>query len=133
MPLHYGIIAGLSPEASIKSGLAAGLGLALVQPRVPQHPSTLEEVVDTETWGDDSDNSDDVMMPVLLTKVCGPDPEGLEVSELLHAGAGRGAGALVGHLQGQLAALEAATCRPADYSCCSCYLSACWYCHLVSE
>ena len=49
MPLHYGKIAGLSPEASIESGLAAGLGLALVQPRVPQHPSTLEEVVDTET------------------------------------------------------------------------------------
>ena len=49
MPLHYGNTPGLSPEASIESGLAAGLGLALVQPRVPQHPSTLEEVVDTET------------------------------------------------------------------------------------
>ena len=49
MQLHYGNNAGLSPEASIESGLAAGLGLALVQPRVPQHPSTLEEVVDTET------------------------------------------------------------------------------------
>ena len=48
MTLQYGIIAGLSPEASIKSGLAAGLGLALVQPRVPQHSSALEEVVDTE-------------------------------------------------------------------------------------
>ena len=76
-----------------------------------------------------------IMMPVLLTKVCGPDPESLEVSELLHAGAGRGAGALVGHLQGQLAALEAATCRPADYSCYSCdscYSAVSWYCHLVS-
>ena len=59
MPLHYGIIAGLSPEASVESGLAAGLGLALVQPRVPQHPSTLEEVVDTETWRDDSEDGDD--------------------------------------------------------------------------
>ena len=58
MPLHYGKNAGLSPEASIKSGLAAGLGLALVQPRVPQHPSTLEEVVDTETWRDDSEDGD---------------------------------------------------------------------------
>ena len=73
-----------------------------------------------------------MMMLLILTKVCGPDPEGLEVSELLHAGAGRGAGALVGHLQGQLAALEAATCRPADYSCYSCYSAVSWYCHLVS-
>ena len=56
MPLHCGNNAGLSPEASIESGLAAGLGLALVQPRVPQHPGTLEEVVDTETWRDDSDD-----------------------------------------------------------------------------
>ena len=62
-----------------------------------------------------------MMMMLILTKVSGPDPEGLEVSELLHAGAGRGAGTLVRHLQAQLAALEAATCRPADYSCYSCY------------
>ena len=62
-----------------------------------------------------------MMMMLILTKVSGPDPEGLEVTELLHAGAGRGAGTLVRHLQAQLAALEAATCRPADYSCYSCY------------
>ena len=62
-----------------------------------------------------------MMMLLILTKVSGPDPEGLEVTELLHAGAGRGAGTLVRHLQAQLAALEAATCRPADYSCYSCY------------
>ena len=76
-----------------------------------------------------------MMVLLILTKVSGPDPESLEVSELLHAGAGRGAGALVGHLQGQLAALEAATCRPADYSCYSCdscYSAVSWYCHLVS-
>ena len=58
-----------------------------------------------------------MMMMLILTKVSGPDPEGLEVTELLHAGAGRGAGTLVRHLQAQLAALEAATCTPADYSC----------------
>ena len=73
-----------------------------------------------------------MMMMLILTKVSGPDPEGLEVTELLHAGAGRGAGTLVRHLQAQLAALEAATCRPADYSCYSCYLAVSWYCHLVS-
>ena len=65
-----------------------------------------------------------MMMMLILTKVSGPDPESLEVTELLHAGAGRGAGTLVRHLQAQLAALEAATCRPADYSCYSCYSAA---------
>ena len=65
-----------------------------------------------------------MMMMLILTKVSGPDPEGLEVTELLHAGAGRGAGTLVRHLQAQLAALEAATCRPTDYSCYSCYSAA---------
>ena len=65
-----------------------------------------------------------MMMLLILTKVSGPDPECLEVTELLHAGAGRGAGARVRHLQAQLAALEAATCTPADYSCCSCYSAA---------